>query len=455
MATKEFPLVPEATSPIHTQFRRIQTSIPVPQSVPILEKLRQLEPRSMGGQPPILWDRGEGAKVYDSYGNCWLDFSAGVLVTSSGHGHPKIKMAIAGMAQHGMYHAYCFPTEIRAALVEKLTSLLPAPLKRVFLLTTGSEATECAIKLARTQGLKMGGNGKNILVSFQNGFHGRTMGAQLAGGAPALKSWLGDPDSRFVQVPYPDGFRQRDISFQVFLDSLASQKVDPARVCGVIGESYQGGNACLIPADYAQALRKWCDQQGAVLILDEIQAGFGRTGRLFGFEHMGIVPDLVCCGKGISGGMPLSAVLGTEELMNLYGPGEMTSTHSANPVCSAAALANLEVIEEEKLVENSAALAPLLAEGCRKIQQASNGMITFWNAAGLVCCLQFTHPGTTDPNPDPAWQFVWEAVKRGVMLFAPVGLGGSAVKLNPPLIIQADALMEGLAVLEDVAQGLN
>ncbi len=454
MATREFPLIPEPTNPVESTFRRIRTMIPVPESVPILEKLRQLEPRSMGGQPPILWDRGEGAKVFDPYGNCWLDFSAGVLVTSSGHGHPKIKAAIANMAQHGMYHAYCFPTEIRAALVEKLTRLLPPPLKRVFLLTTGSEATECAIKLARTQGLKIGGKEKNILVSFQNGFHGRTMGAQLAGGAPALKAWLGGEDPRFIQVPYPDGFRQKDTSFQVFLDSLAAQKVDPARVCGVISETYQGGNACLIPADYARQLRAWCDRHGAVLILDEIQAGFGRTGKLFGFQHLGIVPDLVCCGKGISGGMPLSAVLGTEELMNLYGPGEMTSTHSANPVCSAAALANLEVIEEERLVENAAGLTPLLAEGCRAIQAASRGRIAHWDGAGLVTALQFTHPGTVDPNPDVAWQFVWEAIKRGLMLFAPVGVGGSAIKLNPPLIIQREALEEGLTVLEEVARSL-
>jgi 4-aminobutyrate aminotransferase-like enzyme len=408
----------------------------------------------MGGQPPILWDRGEGARIFDRFGNCWLDFSAGVLVTSSGHGHPKIKAAIAGIAQHGMYHAYCFPTEIRAALVEKLTSMLPPPLKRVFLLTTGSEATECAIKLARTQGLRVGGKEKNILISFQNGFHGRTMGAQLASGSPALKAWLGDPDPHFVQIPFPDGFRQPGTSFQVFLDSLAHQNVDPARVCGVISETYQGCNACLIPPAYAQQLRAWCDQNQAVLILDEIQAGFGRTGKLFGFQHLGMVPDLVCCGKGISGGMPLSAVLGTEELMNLYGPGEMTSTHSANPVCSAAALANLEVIEEERLVENAATLAPLLAEGCRKIQEASRGLITHWDATGLVGALQFTHPGTVDPNPEAAWQFVWEAVKRGVMLFAPVGVGGSAVKINPPLVIAREAFSEGLEVLRAVATEL-
>jgi 4-aminobutyrate aminotransferase-like enzyme len=183
----------------------------------------------------------------------------------------------------------------------------------------------------------VGGVKKNVVVTFDNAFHGRTLGAQLAGGSPGLKEWTVE-DHRFVQVPYPDGFRQKDISFEVFEQTLAKKGVEPDRVCGVMSETYQGCNAVLMPVEYAQSLRDWCDKHGAVLILDEIQAGFGRTGRLFGFMHLGIVPDLVACGKGMSGGMPLSAVVGIEELMNLYGPGEMTSTHSANPVCAAAAL---------------------------------------------------------------------------------------------------------------------
>jgi len=450
MATKEFPLTPEKTEPIKTKFRTIRTAIPVPESIELLTNLRDLEPRSMGGQPPVVWDHGEGFTISDKYGNTWLDFSCGVLVTASGHGRAEIVKAIQDMAGKGMYHAYCFPTEVRQKLVAKLTGLLPPPLKRVFLLTTGSEAIECCIKLARTRGLQLGGKKKSILVSFENSFHGRTLAAQLAGGWPGLKAWIGDLDERFVQVPFPDGFRQEDVSFDVFERSLADQGVNPEDVCGVMSETYQGGNAALMPGEYAKALREWCDEHKAVMIFDEIQAGFGRTGAPFGFSHFGIVPDLAACGKGISGGMPLAAVLGTEELMNMYGPGEMTSTHSANPICCAAALANLELIETEHMVANAARLAPVLAEGLKRIQQAAKGKIGRVDSTGLVGALQFTKPGTTEPDPEPAWQTVLQAVRKGLMLFAPVGTGGCAVKVNPPLMITEEALLEGLGVLEEI-----
>jgi len=292
VATKEFPLVPENVAQVQTKYRTIRTAIPVPASVPLLEKLRAMEPRSMGGQPPVVWHHGEGVLISDAYGNRWIDFSSGVLVTGCGHGRPEIIQAIRDMAGQGLYHAYCFPTDVRLHLVEELTAWLPAPLKRIFLLTTGSEACECAIKLAMTCGLALGGEKKSIFVTFDHAFHGRTMGSQLAGGAPALKRWLGDGDPRFVQVPYPDGFRQKDTGFPAFETALAAKGVDPDDVCGVMSETYQGCNACLMPADYAQALRRWCDRHQAVLIFDEIQAGFGRTGKPFGFMHGGIVPDL-------------------------------------------------------------------------------------------------------------------------------------------------------------------
>ncbi len=453
MATKEFPLVPRDVDPIETKYRRIRTRIPVPESIPILEKMRAAEPRSMGGQPPILWEGGEGCLIRDPYGNQWIDFSSGVLVTAAGHGHPRIVKAIQDTAAQGLYHAYCFPTEVRARLAEKIQSLLPKPLSRVFLLTTGSEATECAIKLARTNGLNTGGERKNVFVTFENAFHGRTMGSQLAGGSAGLKSWLGDnPD--FVQVPYPDGFRCPDTSFDVFKRSLDRQGITPDSVCGVMSETYQGCNAALMPAEYAQALRKWCDDHGAVLIFDEVQAGFGRTGTLFGFEHYGIVPDLACFGKGISGGMPLSAVAGTEELMGIYGPGEMTSTHSANPICAAAALANIEVILEEDLVANAKRLEPILLTAGRAMMAASNGHIGRADGAGLVVALQFVKPGTIDPDPELAFEVVSKSIEQGVMLFAPVGVGGGAIKINPPLVIDEPTLREGLDVLAAIVAGM-
>ena len=149
--------------------------------------------------------------------------------------------------------------------------------------------------------------------------------------------------------------------------------------------------------------------------------------------------------------MPLAAVVGTEALMNLYGPGEMTSTHSANPICAAAAVANLQVIHKHGLVDNATRLGPVLSEGVAAITHAAKGRIGAWSAVGLVAALQFTRPGTTDPDPEPAWELVRRAYERGVMLFAPVGVGGCAIKICPPLVIQEDALREGLGVLEQIA----
>ncbi|HUT57766.1 MAG TPA: aminotransferase class III-fold pyridoxal phosphate-dependent enzyme, partial [Phycisphaerae bacterium] len=244
MATKEFPLVPEEVPPVKTKYRRIQTPIPVPESIRALQRLRSLEPRSMGGQPPILWDHGEGFSICDRFGNQWIDFSAGVLVTACGHGRPEITKAISQAAAK-IYHTYGFPTEIRMALLEELAKWLPAPLRRVFLLTVGGEAVECCLKLAMTKGQAVGGQAKNVIVGFDHAFHGRTYGAQLAGGIPALKKWIGPLDPRFVQVPYPDGFRQKDTSFAVFEAALKAKGVDPDKVCGVLSETYQGCNATI------------------------------------------------------------------------------------------------------------------------------------------------------------------------------------------------------------------
>ncbi|HQH25814.1 MAG TPA: aspartate aminotransferase family protein [Oligoflexia bacterium] len=449
---REFPLVPQDAKKVETRYRRIATAIPVPESVPMLEEMRRCEPRSMSGQPPILWAKGDGVCVIDPWGNRFLDFSSGVLVTGCGHAHPRITAAIQAQAA-ALYHAYCFPSAPRIELVQKLVSLTPEPLNKVFLLTTGAEATECCIKLGMTWGRRNGGPRKRRVVSFHNSFHGRTMGAQYAGGSAALKEWL-DPDPRFVQVPYPDGFRERDISFDRFLSSLAEQSVDAQDVCLVLSETYPGVDVSMWTREYAARMREWCNQHNIVLALDEVQAGFGRTGKWFGFEHLGIVPDLIACGKGIAGGMPLSAVIGRPEVMDLYPPGAMTSTHSANTVCCAAALANIKVIEEEGLVENAARLEAVLRDGASRIAQSAKGRIATANTRGLVAALQFVHSGTTDPDAELAWQVTKRAVESGLMLFAPVGVGGGAIKICPPLIINEEALREGLEVLREIVAEL-
>src|SRR5579863_9189481 len=184
--SKEYSLIPRPVKRVNTKYRRMATDFPVPESLPILETLFEIEPIAMRGQPPVIWDRAEGFQVYDRWGNCWIDWSSGVLITNAGHGRAEIVDAVIRQAQSHLLTNYCFPSEIRSRLVQRIASLLPAPLGKVFLLTTGSEAVECAIKLCRTQGMRTGGHGKNVIVSYDKAFHGRTLGSQQAGGIPSL-----------------------------------------------------------------------------------------------------------------------------------------------------------------------------------------------------------------------------------------------------------------------------
>ena len=447
-------LTPRKVPTVQTKFRRIATEIPVPESIPILQKLRRFEPLSMGGQPPILWDRAEGVQVYDRWGNRWLDWSSGVLVTNAGHGHPKIRRAILDQVNHGLLHNYCFPSEIRAQLVEALARVSPDGLKKVFLLTTGSEAIECAIKLARTWGRKIGGDRKIGIVSYHNAFHGRTLGSQMAGGIPSLKQWIGNLDKDMVQVPFPDGFRCPDTSFDLFLKSLDAEGMTPDRVAAVMTETYQGGNASFAPADYVRKLRAWCDEHRVLLIFDEVQAAFGRTGTYWGFEHYGVLPELIVCGKGISSGLPLSAVIGPGEIMDLYPPGSMTSTHTGNPICAVAALASLRVIEEENLVEHARRMGEILQPEVRRIGARFPEHIGAVHGKGLVASLHVVKPGRLEPNPKLAAEIVWRCVEKGLMMFAPVGYGGASVKISPPLVIEEEALREGVSVVEEAIEEL-
>ena len=446
---KAFALDPKAVPPVATPFRRIVTKIPAPESLPVLQMLQRYEPVSMSGQPPILWDRAEGIQVHDAYGNMWLDWSSGVVVTNAGHGIPEVREAIRAQVEHGLLHTYCFPNAPRAELVRYLAEIAPEPLKKVFLLTTGSETTECAIKLARTHGQKVGGPHKLAIVSFERGFHGRTLGAQMIGGVPALKGWIGHLDPDMVQVPFPDGFRTPDVSFDLFRRTLAAQGMTPERVAGVILETFQGGGASFAPTAYIQMLAQWCRDNRALLMFDEIQAGFGRTGRLFGFEHYGVVPDLMCCGKGISSSLPLSAVIGRPDVMDLYGPAEMTSTHTGNPICAVAALASVRRVVDGGLVENARRMGEVLLAGLQRLGERRRGIIAAVHGRGLVAGLHMVRRGGMEPDGDLAFSIVEKAFHKGLLMFAPVGFGGATVKIAPPLCISQAALEDGLAALAE------
>jgi len=451
----KYSLVPVEVARIETEHRRIVTPIPVPESLPIFQALDESEPVAMMGQPPVVWDRAEGLCVYDRWGNQWLDWSSCVLVSNVGHGRKEIADAVALTAQHGLLSTYVFVHEKRAELTKALQKLAPSPDDyRVFLLTTGSEATENCIKLARTHALKKHGPARKYLVSFNNAFHGRTLGAQLAGGMPKLKTWIVDEGQTFIQVPFPDGYKNEDTSFDLFLQTLESKGVTPEEVAGVMTESYQGVGPDFLPVEYAQKLEAFCREHDIVTIYDEVQAGFGRTGKMFAYQHYGVTPDLVACGKGITSSLPLSAVIGRADILGLYASGSMTSTHSASPLPVVAALENLKLMEKEGLVENARRLGEILVPELDRIQQKYPAVLGCVQGKGLVAGIQVVKPGTKEPNPAVALQINERCLQKGLLMFAPVGVGGECIKIAPPLNTTEDALREGISVLAEVCDEL-
>lgn len=459
---KSFLLEPREVLKVSTKHRTICTKIPVPESLEVVKQLRKYEPKSMTGQPLVIWDHAKGDKVYDKYGNQWIDFSSGVLVTNSGHGNEQIKKAIIEMVNSDLMHNYCFPTEVRSKLVKKLVDISPKPLDKVFLLTTGSESCECAIKLSRTYGQKVGGLKKIKIITFLDDFHGRTMGSQMAGGSPTAKEWIVNIDKDMNQVPFPNAYKyawadesRDDYSdencFNTWMTYLEEQNITPDQIAAFMPETFQGGWAQLMPVGFVKRLRQFCDDNDILLVFDEVQAGFGRSGKLYSFQHYDVSADIVCLGKGISSSLPLSAVIGRADVMDLYGPNKMTSTHTGNPVCCAAALANIDFMFENKLIEKSATLGKICEKSLTTLKEKYNEYIGNVKGSGLVWAMIFTKKNSKEIDLDLAHDIVRISIEKGLLFFAPVG-AGSTIKVCPPLVISEEALLEGLEVLEEAIE---
>ncbi len=446
----KYNLQPVDVPKVSTKYRRISTKLPVPESLSIFESLSESEPISMMGQPPVIWDKAIGFQVFDKWGNKWLDWSSGVLIANAGHGREEIINGLNEVIQNHLLATYVFVHEKRGELTQMLQAISPDPKNySVFILSTGSEATENCIKLAKTYAFEKYGPQKKYFVSFKNAFHGRTLGAQLAGGMDKLKTWIVDEGKTFIQVPFPDGYKNENTSFDLFLDTLKEKGVKPEEIAGVMTESYQGVGPDFMPIEYAQKLEEFCKKHDIITIFDEVQSGFGRTGKMFAYEHYDIKPDLVACGKGISSSLPISAVIGRKDIMGLYAPGSMTSTHSASPLPVAAAIENLKIIQNDKLVENAAALEKVLMTGLDKIQKKHPEVLGCLHGKGLVAGIQVVKKGTKEPDSVMAQKINEKCFQKGLLMFAPVGIAGECIKIAPPLMITEDALKEGIEVLEE------
>jgi 4-aminobutyrate aminotransferase-like enzyme len=449
MANFSFSRVPVKQPPVKSQFRNVQTALPVPESLPIFDDLDHYESRSMHGQVPIVWDRAKDFQIFDKWGNCWLDFTSTIFVANAGHSNDRIRTAIKDMVDHDLLHTYSYATEVRARFLKRLVQA--TKFEKAYLISTGTEATEMVVKLMRLEAERLSKRRFGI-VSFEGSYHGRTQGAAMIGGSAAGRTWIGFEDPNVWQVPFPytwslapgETGAQR---FEQHIALLRGRGIDPAHdIAGFMFEVYIGWAAAFIPIDYVQAAVNFALEHKILVGFDEVQGGFGRTGKLFAYEHYCVQPDLIACGKGISSSMPLAAVMGRACLLDLPETGSMSSTHSANPIACAAGLANLDEIIERDLVGAAAVKGKRLFGRLSELQALYPDRISHVTGQGLLAALIFRDPVSGAADGLIASRICERALHKGILL---VHTGRESIKFGPPLTIPLEALDEGIDVLHE------
>lgn len=451
---------PKEVPIIETKHRKICTKIPVPESMDIIERSIKNEPWSMNNQLYAVWDKAVDYQIFDKWGNVWIDFSSGIFVTNTGHGNKEMVEALQKMIDKPLLNSYYYYLEERSLLSEQLVKMAPSYMDKAFLLTTGSETTECALKLCRIRGMKKSPR-KTVMLSFLGGFHGKTLGAQTMAGKPASWKWIGDMDPNIYHLPCPtNAFESMDqiydeewgrSVFKEHLDKLIEDGINPDTVAGAIFEPYQGWAALFYPIGYIKALREFLTEHDALLVADEVQAGFGRTGKLFGYEYYGVDVDIICCGKAVSGGLPLSAVLSSADILDV--DGSLNSTHGGSPLPVASALANLKYLEKEGLVEKAKKKEKIVREKFEELKKKFPDRVKAVHGFGLAFAAVIVKPGTEELDVELVDRIIERAFEKGLMSIRTMT---GTIKIGPPLTIPDDALIEGMnIIIESMEEVVN
>jgi 4-aminobutyrate aminotransferase / (S)-3-amino-2-methylpropionate transaminase / 5-aminovalerate transaminase len=446
MAGNMFSHQPIKVEKIATKYRRIKTKIPVPESIPMLEKMYEIEAQAMHGQLPMIWDRADDFQIYDRWGNVWLDFTSTIFVANAGHGNKRIVKALRGVLDKPLLHTYTYASSERIDYLEYLIKNTPKQFEKAFLLSAGTEATEAALKLMRLNGQKIRKRNSGV-ICFNGAFHGRTMGAQMMTGSDSSREWIGyqDPNIHHIDFPYPWEIRNPKYFFESEIEKLLKHKnLDPDKdLCGFMLETFQGWGAVFYPKEFVQALMEFAKKYNMLVTFDEMQAGFGRTGKLFGYEHYEVEPDILCCGKGASSGLPLAIVLGSKEIMDLPDIGSMSSTNSANPLVSVAGHQNLKAMLEDGLIDNSKYLGDIFHQKLNEIKDKHPNYIKYIFGEGLLAALVFIDK-KGNALSHLCTRISEKSFQKGLLV---VHTGRESIKLAPPLSITEEAMLEGVEVL--------
>ncbi|ARD45277.1 4-aminobutyrate--2-oxoglutarate transaminase [Colwellia sp. PAMC 21821] len=414
----------------------------------------QVIARGQGNVYPVYVDHAKNAEIWDVEGKRYIDFGAGIAVSNTGHSHPKIIEAVK--AQVDKFSHTCVmvnPYEVAVELAEKLTAIAPGPsAKKAIFVSTGAEAVENCVKIARAH------TGRRGVIAFNGGFHGRTnLTMALTGKISPYKHLFGPFPGDIFHAPFP--MECHDVSVKdalKALDNLFKVDIAPSDVAAIIIEPVQGeGGFYAAPTEFLVALRKICDEKGIVLIADEIQTGFGRTGKMFNIEYSGVEPDLITMAKGIAGGFPIAAVVGKSDIMDAPLPGGLGGTYGGSPVACAAALAVLEIIEEENLVQRSNEIGALFNNKLSQLQAKHPDLILDVRNKGSMIAMELVQGGNAEqPNTALTQAIIANAAKYGLVLLA-CGFYGNVIRFLPALTISNELVEEGLSsfvrLFEDLA----
>ncbi len=405
-------------------------------------------PRGIGHATQIYAKRAENAEIWSEDGKRYIDFGAGIAVVNTGHQHPRILAAIA--EQMKSFSHVCFqvtPHENYVSLAERLNAVAPVsgPAKTM-LASTGAEAVENAVKVARAF------TGRPGIVSFSGGFHGRThMGMALTGKAVPYKKGFGPFPADIYNVAFPNLYHGTSVADSVkALKALFKYQADPSSIAGIIIEPVQGeGGFNIAPAEFLSELRAICNEHGIVLIADEIQTGFARTGKMFALDHTNVKADVVTLAKGLAGGLPLSAITGRADIMDAANPGGLGGTYAGNPVACAAAHTVLDIINDEQLCDRANAIGEIILGRCRELAARSNlNCIGDVRGVGAMCAVEFVKDVKSgEPAPELTAQVLKSGNERGLILLS-CGTYGNVIRFLPPLTASDALVKEGMDVFE-------
>jgi 4-aminobutyrate aminotransferase len=405
-------------------------------------------PRGVGVMGGFFAERAENAELWDVEGRRFIDFAGGIAVLNTGHRHPKIVAAMQAQLERFTHTCYqVVPYESYIALAEKLNAMTPGSFaKKTALFSTGAEAIENAIKIARSHTKRSG------VIAFSGAFHGRSMFAvALTGKVQPYKAGFGPFPPEIYHVPFPCHCAELD-EVKRAVHHLFKADIEPNRVAAIIFEPVQGeGGFNVIQAAAVTWLRELCDEHGIVMIADEVQTGFGRTGKMFAMEHFaGVLPDILVSAKSLAAGMPLSAVTGKAEIMDAPAPGGLGGTYAGNPMAIAAAHAVIDVMTQERLPERGQALGDALKavlEGLR----AEVPQIADVRGLGAMVAVEFNRPGSTEPDLDFTKRVQALALQRGLILLT-CGVNGNVIRFMFPLTIAQAHFDEAMLILQAAAR---